>query len=667
MSKSLITSYDGFDPLEALLKKGDKKDEIFQLAKKREIKNILKSYTGYFDLFSEMIQNALDATEKVWRADQSYEPEICIKIDLLDQVVSIADNGCGMSKEEFEFCVAPNFSFKRGESLRGNKGVGATFLAYGFNNIKLHTKSKGFETYVMLTDGRKWVESESNEIGRPKFKKLEIGEPYLNHSPSGTITTITLYDGERPSLSYINATTAKQWFDILRIRTPLGQVNIQSPEFKPNIKVEVKDYSGSSTAHQADLAEYFYPHEIPNIKAESISALDKTLNSIPGDLKEKHKKIPDNYKRLDAVYEVWDKDNIVDPEAPFNLLGAKNSALTEEENHLIQKHHVSVYGFFSNTVKVFDKFNDDILKIRKGYRILKGGLQIASDQMVQGDLITIPLTKSIGYQNQTHVIVHFKDGEPDLGRKSFQPEKTELARKLSVSAFNKLKQFRSHLKPDEKSDPLQPDKDKFDWISFQQKHYENHPLPDLSEARNVSVLSVPQKEQDVVTLYNQLIGASVIRGIELFSTSEHFRYDCVFRVNYKKENEIYYSEKNSLGVSEEIIETLPWTSEPKILEYKYEFDALLRECSSNEKFHKHIDLVVAWCCKWETSEDVELKSLLIGDRGRESRKYFGSTHIAYLTGQTQPVYEVLILEDLFSYLMNPEQEQFNQQAKYEAI
>jgi uncharacterized protein YllA (UPF0747 family) len=30
-------------------------------AQRREIKNILKSYTGYYDLFAELLQNALDA------------------------------------------------------------------------------------------------------------------------------------------------------------------------------------------------------------------------------------------------------------------------------------------------------------------------------------------------------------------------------------------------------------------------------------------------------------------------------------------------------------------------------------------------------------------------------------------------------------------------------
>jgi len=38
--------------------------EIITAAQKREIKNILKSYVGMYDSFSELIQNGMDAVDK---------------------------------------------------------------------------------------------------------------------------------------------------------------------------------------------------------------------------------------------------------------------------------------------------------------------------------------------------------------------------------------------------------------------------------------------------------------------------------------------------------------------------------------------------------------------------------------------------------------------------
>ncbi len=44
-----------------LLQAGTDDPGFVLAAQKREIRNILKSYTGYYGLFAEMIQNALDA------------------------------------------------------------------------------------------------------------------------------------------------------------------------------------------------------------------------------------------------------------------------------------------------------------------------------------------------------------------------------------------------------------------------------------------------------------------------------------------------------------------------------------------------------------------------------------------------------------------------------
>jgi len=47
-------------------------------AQRREIRNILKSYTGYYDLFAELTQNALDALERRQgeQQDADFDPTI---------------------------------------------------------------------------------------------------------------------------------------------------------------------------------------------------------------------------------------------------------------------------------------------------------------------------------------------------------------------------------------------------------------------------------------------------------------------------------------------------------------------------------------------------------------------------------------------------------------
>ena len=105
------------------LMEGEGDPDILARAKKREIQNILKSYTGYYDLFAELVQNALDAVEKrLATVGSAFRPLVTVRIDLNADSVSVTDNGCGMSQTEFRTFLRPNFSFKDGVSTLGIRG-----------------------------------------------------------------------------------------------------------------------------------------------------------------------------------------------------------------------------------------------------------------------------------------------------------------------------------------------------------------------------------------------------------------------------------------------------------------------------------------------------------------------------------------------------------------
>ena len=124
-------SFTPFDPLEF---KNTKINDAAFGALRREINNILSSYVGWYDPFCELIQNALDAVEARTAAESAagtgkdYKPHISIRIDLDENSLTVSDNGIGLDKEKFEQFLAPNFSFKSGNT-RGHKGVGATYVA----------------------------------------------------------------------------------------------------------------------------------------------------------------------------------------------------------------------------------------------------------------------------------------------------------------------------------------------------------------------------------------------------------------------------------------------------------------------------------------------------------------------------------------------------------
>src|SRR2546425_7956 len=80
--------------------------------KRQEIRNILRSYTGFYDLFSELIQNSLDAVDMRTSIEgPEYQPKLWIHIDIKNQSVTVADNGIGLSQDQLRLFLQPNMSF----------------------------------------------------------------------------------------------------------------------------------------------------------------------------------------------------------------------------------------------------------------------------------------------------------------------------------------------------------------------------------------------------------------------------------------------------------------------------------------------------------------------------------------------------------------------------
>ena len=288
--------------------------------------------------------------------------------------------------------------------------------------------------------------------------------------------------------------------------------------------------------------------------------------------------------------------------------------------------------------------------------------------MIQGDLISIPLTSNIGYQNQCFIIVHFKNADPDLGRKGFQPELKELAESIAVSIVNKFKKWKKLLKVDSGATPdIIRDIELNEWVRNQENYEKEHPLSLKNKnffkpVNEISIVSEPQSEQDVIVLFNQLLAGGVIRGINLLSTSQVKQYDGIFKFCVKEpvENHIFNKIDNPLGVIESNCGRT-FITEPKILEYKFNLDALFREFETEYKKPTDISLAIAWEMGNEWKKNYEAVSLLDLDYMHQ-RQFHGITHI--LKSSTTN-FAVIILKELVEYLNDVEYAQTNQKEKYE--
>ena len=636
-----------WDPL---LKGAAADGEIIAAAQKRQIRNILKSYVGMYDPFSELIQNAMDAVDRRKTESETsstdYVGKLWIEINLSENSFSITDNVVGFKEKEFKSFLAPNISFKDGEKTRGNKGVGATYIAYGFDNLEFATKGNGHDFTGKISGGREWVEDSKGIITRPVVVPSGNISDVFALLDRGSSFKITFGGSNtRPKdLSWYSATTAAQWLYLLLVRTPLGGIEfIGDPKEPIEFDLKVIDKLGGSTSESDVSASYMFPHTKINasVDMKEILAQQKKLHDNGRDLSV----LPPKYSKLNGIYEFFSSQDI------NSIRNWTSDALVLD---VVKKYSVEAYGYFAYSTSVWDQLNDVHAGLRRGYRVLKGGLQLANNRMIQGELIVIPLTSNTGYQNQAHIIVHFKGADPDLGRKGFQPELKDAAELISVAIVNRFKKWRIKLL---KSDSgakaiIGKELELHDWIKQQENHESKHPL--VIENRNffapineIAITSIPQSEQDVVVLFNQLIAGGVIRGIKLLATNQIKQYDGIFKFWIKEplSNHVFHKTLNPLGV-EDLRHSNEQVSAPKILEYKYSLDGLMSEFANGEKNEKEIHLVIVWDLGAEWSKKYDMISLLDLDNIHQ-RDFHGLTHV--LDSGTSRFY-VIALKELVEYL-----------------
>ncbi len=635
--------------------------EIVGATLKREIKNIIKSYTGWFDPLSELIQNALDAVDKRKDEERECTPKIWIEINLKDSYVCVTDNGTGFKKNEFFNFLKPNVSFKGG-GTRGDKGVGATYLAYGFNFLQFGTKTPGFSYTGLLQGGRDWVEDERNVVSRPKVTPASPLNEAFNELDKGSSFCLKFVGKNiRPqNLSWLGATTADQWEKILKIKTPLGGIYLDRPRSKTICVLKVVDETGNSSQKAIENCEYLYPHTVIPASADLKEMISRQKELAA---RGKPTKLQDNFYKLNGLYAFWDIKDFINGDSPVR------ARLDEDEKQLLQKYNANAYVFVTYSTDVWDEFSDEILGLRKGERILKGGLQLASNCMPQGDLILIPLAHNIYYQNTSQVIFHFTLAEPDLGRKGFQPELKALAEKLAVALVNSFLDWRDHLRtPTGAPRQIIEDKQIHDWKKETEEHEQREPITiDRKDVflptKEISLTAIPVVEQDVIVLFNQLLAGGVIRGIKLMAASQYKTYDGLWRALLKKpfENYAYQKDLNPLGLQQTALKE--FISAPYVIEYKYSFDALLEEIEKGDKDESSINLVVSWEMgdKWKRRYDI---TPLLHYSNLHHREIHGTTHIIRNSATGTPVFWAIILSELIDYINNPDKVQNFQKTKY---
>lgn len=226
-----------------------------------------------------------------------------------------------------------------------------------------------------------------------------------------------------------------------------------------------------------------------------------------------------------------------------------------------------------------------------------------------------------------------------MGRKVFQPELKALADLLAIRCVTIFKRNLQHIRPDTGTGAMPPSKQLHEWRKKQEEYRDLNQLSYSYNSNALSLLAKPQQEQDVVALFHELLGIGRLRGYGIFATSQHETYDSLYVLDYPQVDGFRFDRaNNALGVSGEL--SFPFSSEPRVLEYKFDFDSLVADIENDVKFSQHVNLVVCWKASGDYKGRFFLNSLLVGDEG-SARVNYGSTHQAYAEGSNELRFEIL--------------------------
>jgi len=517
-----------------------------ELAAKREIKSIIDSYHHYWDLLSELAQNAVDSIKKAESLDSKFKGRIEIKINSNNRSIEFIDNGVGISRDKLAEMLGPGGSDKNGNEVYvGEKGVGLTFCVFSSNEFIITTRVKNQQCIQgKISNANRWVME--SDFPMPDLSINEINDNNYKHFTSFCSVLIKYI----PSLSKdIFSFSEKMIEYILKTKTAIGCTNIvwdQNYQSKTEITL---DYTMTDRAIKKNITGlYPLPHEFlkKNIKYDDLINKFASINSN----KDRKKFLTDKV--------IWNIKEF--------LWGSRK---------------VRLYGVMFPGHKTFKIMNVDQLELidSNEYENYPEGapfspeIHLAIKGMPTGVALPRPSKGGkTGYYQRCFFLIEYDGLNFDLGRKSIHWTHRDKLQNYIKEMFNQFENYapyQSEEKPDTgTSIGSETPEERKARIEAKWNEYLN--LVDLS-TNNIQYKKEPhQQEASVVAIFHELLGAKIIKGYESLVSGYGTRYDLY--CTYVKD-----------GVLLKLI-----------VEFKYMLDSVINDLDENSKYFSDMSLIVCW-------------------------------------------------------------------------
>lgn len=596
---------------------------------KRDLNNLLSSYSADHDVLSELLQNAVDAIQfrgshelsqsTDGTTDYTGELHITLSNRADDKFIIVSDNGIGMTLETLNQISIKGFSEHKshGQTI-GHKGVGSTFLITQTDFWQCSSKANSQpKATISIVGARSWLNSTSTP--QPKAEQHSIN---LAHHSTTTLgiteqgTTIRL-SAQHIKLDQPRSQSIEDqchaMMNFLACTTAVGQVHIARTPFL----VSLTYINSTGEIHQLQMLNngrkaqytpnaneiaYPLPHRIPTIKA-----LDTRTIPPPNANPQRALSFNSNNSfQHDGIYRTWDKTQLLE-------LRANQESISDEYN--FKDNIEQVYAFLSYSTEVLKKQIKSQLRTR--IEILQYGLRLAPHGVPQGRKLDLKLTSNIGLERQAHVVIVTKGSQLDTGRKLLANEREQLfMQTIATQAINILKNFRGYLKPNNKvqsSDDLQK------WKEETKHRAQGQPSTLFDPFLKSSKVTICRDEQEVIVAFTSLCSSRWLNNIEIHAASGHNTYDALVEISPPlNDNRQIQPETLNPAVLDSLL----------VCEFKLSFGQLLADFHNAKKESDKINICICWSCAKTDADKFDLGSIQpTYGQWKNEREIPGQTHL----------------------------------------
>ena len=456
--------------------------------------NILDTYSHPWDILAEALQNSVDAIEKGASNSSDSPNYIGVVFDARSRSIEVSDTGSGMSADILKKVLIPNFGTKRNAAdSRGEKGLGLSFILLSCNRFRLESCDGEQTTYIEVDRANDWVKKKTSS--RLAFQNTQITGP-KQFQLSKTYTRIwaelvTMPDDNTEDLFEYN----KQRISYaLRSKTAVGNTfplfnDGKQPSTQIRVELKYVDKDGIEGPYE----------DVPYCYAA-----------------------PDEFLRPQDVGSWQDVSKDIVQRKKIRVKAVKANGTTKTESGQT----IKWYAFISSRT-TFDDISTTRGLQSKERNDIEPGIFVLTRTMPTAIQIPPPRSQQAAYWASYFILLEYDNLKLDMGRKHIRGRANAMLRDVALRSIfdetvNSLPQFISKA--------VQPFKLLDKENNLDELKSKSRMAEDLGLSQ-IPYLKIPAEEQDVISLFHELLGNGLLRGYRTYRSAINEQYDAF--INYK--------------------------------------------------------------------------------------------------------------------------------------